>query len=292
MPPKKLQPDRDDDDAVPSLNDAVPSLNDAAPSPDDAAPVPDDAAPAPDDAAPAPDDANSTQLESGKRKTPRKRPVRNDDHKEEIKLKRKSETKLRVKKQNDRLRLEIEPATASTARSYVYILEDVTRHASYVGFTVDPTRRLRQHNGEIVGGAKYTTHREGPWRFAAIITGDPSWFTRKAALQLEWAIKHCRSSRFRRRVTGVFGATSNREALEISRSLTFGGRPALSRRLNDLYKLLHVRSRWTRSSPEFSAKDGHSLQIQLAEPFYTTDVSDRLSATNYWKPIVTALAAQ
>jgi len=37
----------------------------------------------------------------------------------------------------------------------------------YVGASTDPVRRLRQHNGEIVGGGKYTsTHR--PWKMKAI----------------------------------------------------------------------------------------------------------------------------
>jgi predicted GIY-YIG superfamily endonuclease len=37
----------------------------------------------------------------------------------------------------------------------------------YVGSTTDPPRRLRQHNGEIVGGGRYTAkHR--PWRPLAL----------------------------------------------------------------------------------------------------------------------------
>jgi predicted GIY-YIG superfamily endonuclease len=37
----------------------------------------------------------------------------------------------------------------------------------YVGASTDPPRRLRQHNGEIVGGGKYTSkHR--PWKLKAI----------------------------------------------------------------------------------------------------------------------------
>jgi predicted GIY-YIG superfamily endonuclease len=46
---------------------------------------------------------------------------------------------------------------------------------------------MRQHNGEITGGAKYT--RGGrPWRLVAHITG---FKTKTHALQMEWAIKHC-----------------------------------------------------------------------------------------------------
>ena len=39
---------------------------------------------------------------------------------------------------------------------YVYLLES-TSHATYVGATVDLEHRLRQHNGEIKGGASATT---------------------------------------------------------------------------------------------------------------------------------------
>ena len=49
----------------------------------------------------------------------------------------------------------------------IYILFNNSNTCTYVGMTNNPTRRLRQHNGELVGGAKYTTAKrgEGTWSF-------------------------------------------------------------------------------------------------------------------------------
>lgn len=58
------------------------------------------------------------------------------------------------------------------------------RH-SYVGATVDPDRRLRQHNRLISGGAKRT--RGGMWSYHMLIYGFRTW---REALQFEWALKH------------------------------------------------------------------------------------------------------
>ena len=41
---------------------------------------------------------------------------------------------------------------------FVYIVR-CSDHTLYTGVTTDPVRRLRQHNGELVGGAKYTCAR-------------------------------------------------------------------------------------------------------------------------------------
>lgn len=74
---------------------------------------------------------------------------------------------------------------------YVYWLQSASR--SYIGATVDPARRLRQHNGEVKGGAARTRGR-GPWRFHCVISGFRTW---RESLQFEWAFKHhsrtCRS---------------------------------------------------------------------------------------------------
>jgi predicted GIY-YIG superfamily endonuclease len=56
---------------------------------------------------------------------------------------------------------------------------------TYVGFSTNLERRLRQHNRELVGGAKAT--KGGVWKRICCVTGFP---TQQAALQFEWKWKH------------------------------------------------------------------------------------------------------
>lgn len=55
----------------------------------------------------------------------------------------------------------------------------------YVGMTTDPKRRLRQHNGEIKGGGRYTS-RLRPWRLRAVWG---PYADRSEALKAERALK-------------------------------------------------------------------------------------------------------
>ena len=91
----------------------------------------------------------------------------------------------------------------------VYFLQSGNK--SYIGYTVDIRRRLRQHRGEIVGGAKYTSswHHRKNLQLVAYISGFP---TQKSALSYEWHAKRAcaRSLNFKkvakthRRLPGFF----------------------------------------------------------------------------------------
>ena len=59
--------------------------------------------------------------------------------------------------------------------------------ATYAGVSPDPVQRLRKHNGEISGGAKYTLSKGSGWIHVCLVSGFP---TKQNALQFEWAVKH------------------------------------------------------------------------------------------------------
>lgn len=68
---------------------------------------------------------------------------------------------------------------------YCYLISNGTR--TYNGYTVDLTRRLRQHNGEIKGGAKSTANK-GVWKYIMIITCN-EW-TASLAMKYEYLMKY------------------------------------------------------------------------------------------------------
>ena len=80
--------------------------------------------------------------------------------------------------------------------SYCYLLY-TDEGQTYVGATIDPDRRLRQHNKEISGGARATGMRveQGlTWKRACYISNIPEWRT---ALQIEWRWKQLGRTQFK-----------------------------------------------------------------------------------------------
>jgi predicted GIY-YIG superfamily endonuclease len=70
----------------------------------------------------------------------------------------------------------------------VYLLQSQTApNQTYVGYTNNLEKRIKQHNGELAGGA-LSTKRYRPWVIIAYAT----FKTSKEALSVEYQIKHSR----------------------------------------------------------------------------------------------------
>lgn len=67
---------------------------------------------------------------------------------------------------------------------YVYLLCDKNTGRTYIGCTTDPARRLRQHNREIVGGARST--KSGIWYIYCSLVG---FENRSVAMRWEKILK-------------------------------------------------------------------------------------------------------
>ena len=126
----------------------------------------------------------------------------------------------------------------------VYILK--CENKSYVGMTNDFFNRWRQHNGEIKGGARYTTihrHHDTDWYPILIIDG---FLTMKEAMQCEWKVK---------RKKGIY------------------------KRLQWVHELLTTHTRWTSKSPLI--KD-QNLTIYIDED-YKHIIKGYVCRELYWK---------
>src|SRR3990167_8534071 len=77
----------------------------------------------------------------------------------------------------------------------VYILTSMApsfKNHTYVGYTNDPGRRVRQHNGELKGGGAKRTSRKRPWELVLVLYGFP---TDRQALRFEWALQNPHKTR-------------------------------------------------------------------------------------------------
>jgi len=79
-----------------------------------------------------------------------------------------------------------EPSAEPSAEPWAfYIIQN--KGCTYAGVSPDPVKRLRKHNGELSGGAKYTQSKGPGWTPICLVHG---FQTKIQALQFEWASKH------------------------------------------------------------------------------------------------------
>jgi len=80
----------------------------------------------------------------------------------------------------------IENANSKPEDKWIFYIVH-NKGCTYAGVSPDPVKRLRKHNGEITGGAKYTLSKGKGWEHVCLISG---FQTKIQALQFEWAAKH------------------------------------------------------------------------------------------------------
>ena len=82
----------------------------------------------------------------------------------------------------------------NNSRHLLYILYNETNNQTYNGYTVDFRTRLRKHNCELIGGAKFTTRlvksKQVKWKPLVLIKIENQDFDQRRALSLEWSIKY------------------------------------------------------------------------------------------------------
>ncbi|MDP2310839.1 MAG: GIY-YIG nuclease family protein [Pseudomonadota bacterium] len=79
----------------------------------------------------------------------------------------------------------VSPPPAAPGHWFVYVLWSDTLARTYVGLAVDVSRRVRQHGGELAGGAR-TTRAGRPWCLAGWYGPFPD---RGGATRAERAVK-------------------------------------------------------------------------------------------------------
>eukprot|EP00438_Fugacium_kawagutii_P009080 Skav233247 [mRNA] locus=scaffold2786:119058:121401:- [translate_table: standard] len=122
----------------------------------------------------------------------------------------------------------------ATGKYCCYVLRSLTGSRTYTGITTDLSRRLRQHNGELRGGAR-ATRAGGPWNVLCVVPSLPLWWrvvcsllrlgnrvrgfpSKLDACRFEWRAKRQGATRSRKLIpvkVALGGALASRPAAEI-----------------------------------------------------------------------------
>jgi len=92
-----------------------------------------------------------------------------------------------TQRENDAYHRDVALLAPSEPAWYAYVLVSAAGR-TYVGTTTDVERRLRQHNGELRGGAR-TTRAGRPWAVARVVGPFPG---RGDAVRMELALRRRR----------------------------------------------------------------------------------------------------
>jgi len=72
---------------------------------------------------------------------------------------------------------------------YIVYIVKCNDHTLYTGITTDLDRRVREHNGDLSGGARYTKHRS-----PVKVVYHETLSSRSEACKREWDLKQLRRS--------------------------------------------------------------------------------------------------
>jgi len=132
---------------------------------------------------------------------------------------------------------------------------------NYIGYTVDPNRRISQHNKGAHAGGAWRTSNKGPWEMVLIIHGFPNDIS---ALRFEWAWQHPKVSR---RLNGLPPKKSREKSYEYCLRL-------LASMLNlGPWNKLALTIRWLK--PEYKVDFPDHLQPPLHMPIVSGPVKSK-----------------